>query len=331
MATPMTAAQVVTQLKKWGIKYVEIPGWATHNRNSKGAWGPINGFIWHHTGAAVSADNARSYAASTLYYGLADLRGPLCQFSIGADGVVYLVGWGRANHAGGGDPAVLQHVINEDYTGQLKPTRGNANGVDGNAHFYGVEIQYSGSKPMADAQYKTALRLSAALLDFHDWTEKSVIAHGEWSNDKWDPGYAPSKIMAMPGVRADIKATLTAGPDQEDDVALTDAEIGKIAAAVVAKLLAGDGLPREVWLTDNVVKNPNPDSSATNAFIAPATGLTNIETVVRRTEKALAALPAVELTDSQLATLGAAVAANPGLAERIAALVATNLAERLAE
>lgn len=215
----MTDAQVVTQLKKWGIRYVEIPGWATHNREGHGAWGPVNGFIWHHTGAFVAAANAKSYAASTLYNGLADLPGPLCQFSIGLDGTVYLVGWGRANHAGGGDPAVLQHIIDEDYAGQLKPTKGNRDGVDGNAHFYGVEIQYSGSKPMADAQYKAALRLSAAICDFHSWTERSVIAHGEWSNDKWDPGYGPGKIMAMPGVRADVKATLTAGITQEDPMA----------------------------------------------------------------------------------------------------------------
>lgn len=210
MATPMTATQVVAQLKKWQIKFVEIPGWATHNRNAKGAWGPVNGFIWHHTGADVT--DAKTYAASTLYKGLADLPGPLCQFSIGKDGTVYLVGWGRANHAGGGDPAVLAHVQAEDYTGQLKPTRGNSNGVDGNSHFYGVEIQYSGSHRMADAQYAAARRLSAAILDFHGWTERSVIGHGEWSSDKWDPGYAPGKIMSMPTVRTDVKATLAAGP-----------------------------------------------------------------------------------------------------------------------
>ncbi|MFD7995526.1 peptidoglycan recognition protein family protein [Streptomyces mexicanus] len=222
MATPMTATQVVAQLKKWGLKYVEIPGWATHNRAGHGAWGPVNGFIWHHTGADVS--NGKSYAAGTLYNGLASLPGPLCHFSIGTDGTVYLVGWGRANHAGGGDPAVLQHVIDEDYSGQLHPTKGNSNGVDGNARFYGVEIQYSGSHKMTDAQYAAARRLSAAILDFHGWSEKSVIAHGEWSSDKWDPGYAPNRIMAMPGVRADVKATLAAGPGgtpsvpQEDDM-----------------------------------------------------------------------------------------------------------------
>lgn len=210
MATPMTAVQAVAQLKKWGLHYVEVPGWATHNRAGHGAWGPVNGFIWHHTGADVQ--DARSYAAGTLYKGLADLPGPLCHFSIGTDGTVYLVGWGRANHAGGGDPAVLAHVQAEDYTGQLHPTKGNSNGVDGNAHFYGVEIQYSGSHQMTAAQYIAARRLSAAIIEHHGWSEKSVIGHGEWSSDKWDPGYAPGKIMAMPAVRADVKATRAAGP-----------------------------------------------------------------------------------------------------------------------
>jgi hypothetical protein len=230
----MTAAQVVAQLKKWRLPHVEIPGWATHNRNSHGAWGPVNGFIWHHTGADVK--DARTYAAGTLYHGLTSLPGPLCQFSIGVDGTVYLVGWGRANHAGGGDPVVLQHVINEDYTGQLHPTRGNTDGVDGNAHFYGVEIQYSGSHKMSDAQYQAARRLSAAILDFHGWTEKSVIGHGEWSDDKWDPGYTPGKIMAMPGVRADVASTLSAGPNEEDDMPTVD-EIAK-------KVLTYDGVIR---------------------------------------------------------------------------------------
>lgn len=218
MANPMTATQVVAQLKKWAIPYKEVRSWATHNRNAKGPWSNINGFIWHHTGADTS--NPAGYAAGTLYDGLSTLPGPLCHFGLAPDGIVYLIGWGRANHAGGGDPVVLQHVINEDYTGQLRPTKGNSNGVDGNARFYGVEIMYSGSHKMTDAQYKTALKLSAAILDFHtsadhgNWGEaaKSVIAHGEWSNDKWDPGYASGKIMDMVQVRKDIAAVLKAGP-----------------------------------------------------------------------------------------------------------------------
>lgn len=300
MATPMTAAQVVAQLKKWGLRYVEIPGWATHNREGHGAWGPINGFIWHHTGADISNASAKSYAGSTLYNGLPDLPGPLCQFSIGVDGTVYLVGWGRANHAGGGDPATLQHVIDEDYTGQLYPTKGNSNGVDGNAHFYGVEIQYSGGHEMSAAQYTAARRLSAAILDFHDWTERSVIAHGEWSSDKWDPGYAPGKIMAMPGVRADVKATLAAGPDQEDDVALTADDINKIAAAVFTKLLK----------TDDVLAAPADASDyKTNKFWTWQTHIQDVTNRVRAIQTAEAGQTAAITALAKLVGTGVDTAA----------------------
>lgn len=344
MASPMTAVQVVTQLKRWGVKYVEIPGWATHNRNSKGPWGPVNGFIWHHTGADVS--DAKAYAASTLYNGLADLPGPLCQFSVGVDGTVYLVGWGRANHAGGGDPAVLQHVINEDYTGQLHPTRGNSNGVDGNAHFYGVEIQYSGSHEMTAAQYAAARGLSAAILDFHDWSEKSVIAHGEWSSDKWDPGYAPGKIMAMSAVRSDVKAALTAGPNEEDDMPTAD----EIAEAVFRKFATGDGVLENgdldrIWSRSAIpaarppYNNPDyygPDGKtvATPTWTARYTQLAQTEGIreaVARLKSLEAAVGSVDLTDAQIAALASAVAATPALAEQIAEKVAVKLATRLAQ
>lgn len=324
MATPMTSSQVVVQLKKWGIRYVEIPGWATHNRNSKGAWGGMNGFIWHHTGASVAADKAKGYASSTLYNGLSDLPGPLCHFSIGLDGTVFLVGWGRANHAGGGDPAVLQHVINEDYTGQLKPTKGNSNGVDGNAHFYGVEIQYSGSKTMADAQYKTALKLSAAILDFHGWSEKSVIAHGEWSSDKWDPGYAPGKIMAMPGVRADVASTLAAGPGgtpQEDDVALSADDIKKVAAEVEKQLTTGPELLAYLVGTDNVLKAGSDENDPKNTYWALGSFVTGTYNKQVRTEAKVDALTAAV---EQVSVGGVDLDA---LATKVADLLATRLAK----
>lgn len=203
MATPMTASQVIAQLKKWGVPYqTPYPGWATHNRGTRGnGWGPVNGFIWHHTGS--DGDDR-----SVLYNGRSDLPGPLCQFSITPEGTVIMVGWGRANHAGLGDSAVLSHVQKEDYSGILHPTKDDH---DGNGQFYGVEIMYSGTHGMAHAQYVTALKLSAAILDFHKWTGKSVIAHGEWTHTKWDPGYANGKMMDMNAVRNDVNSTLKAG------------------------------------------------------------------------------------------------------------------------
>lgn len=204
MATPMTASQIIAQLKKWDVKYqTPYAGWATHNRGTRGnGWGPVNGFIWHHTGA--DGDDR-----TVLYDGRSDLPGPLCHFAITPDGTVIMIGWGRANHAGLGDSGVLAKVVSEQYTGMLKPTK---NDHDGNGQFYGVEIMYAGTHGMSHAQYLAALKLSAAVLDFHKWSHRSVIAHGEWTNTKWDPGYANGKIMDMNAVRNDVHATLFPAP-----------------------------------------------------------------------------------------------------------------------
>ena len=34
---------------------------------------------------------------------------------------------------------------------EAEPTRGNADGVDGNARFYGAEVMYDGGQPMTSA------------------------------------------------------------------------------------------------------------------------------------------------------------------------------------
>lgn len=208
MATPMTPTQIKAQLAKFGIPFAEYKNWASHNRNHKGAWGPVHGFMIHHTGSD-SKDQRE-----LLYAGLSDLPGPLSQFGLAQDGTVHLIGWGRANHAGAGDPDVLAAVKAES----ALPTD-NESSIDGNSHFYGVEIWYSGSHKMTDAQYASLRKLSAAICDFHGWTEGSVIGHGEWgSPGKWDPGYAPGKMMDMDAVRADIKATISEGKPSKPTV-----------------------------------------------------------------------------------------------------------------
>ncbi|MFE9660305.1 peptidoglycan-binding protein [Streptomyces sp. NPDC005955] len=201
MATPMTAVQIVAQLKKFGIRFKEYKNWETHNRNHKGKWGPVHGLMVHHTGS--DSEDQRELLRS----GYRALPGPLCHFGLAQDGVIHLIGWGRANHAGNGDDDVLDAVIAE----KSIPVDDEAN-TDGNARFYGVEVWYSGSHEMSPAQY-TALRLlSAAVCSFHGWTEGSVIGHGEWgSPGKWDPGYRPGKMMDMDKVRSDVKETLGKG------------------------------------------------------------------------------------------------------------------------
>ena len=205
MATPMTPAQIKAQLTKFGVRYEKYKSWETHNRDDETgkAFGPVHGFVWHHTGSD-STDQRE-----LLYKGLSNLPGPLCQFGVKQNGTVVLIGWGRCNHAGLGDPDVFNAVKNESY-GDYPPTDNQAT-MDGNDVYYGAEFWYSGSHGMTPAQYEAGLRLSAAICDFHGWTEKSVIAHGEWQPGKWDPGYAPGKMMDMRAVRSDIARRIEGG------------------------------------------------------------------------------------------------------------------------
>jgi hypothetical protein len=157
----------------------------------------------------------------------------------------------------------------------------------------------------------------------------------------WNPnGHAcpgPARItqfreVVFPGIVA--RANGTTPPPEEDDMP-TAAEI----AAEVVKLV-----PKAVWSVDTLPAARPPYNNAdyykadgkTPNNVTWTAGYTQQAQVegIRETlarVKGLEGRTAVELTDSQIATLGAAVAANPALAERIANLVATKLAERLAE
>ncbi|MEU3654460.1 N-acetylmuramoyl-L-alanine amidase [Streptomyces sp. NPDC032161] len=201
MATPLSAAAILTALRAEGVTVVEVGSWRTHNRSSKGAWGPVNGSIVHHT---VTKGTASTVAMCRTGY--ASLPGPLCHGMIAKDGRVHMVGWGRANHAGGGDPRVLDQVIAESYGSRpTPPTKGNANGTDGNARFYGWECENlgDGKDPWPKAQYDAIVRVQAALCRAHGWSAKSVIGHLEWSSDKIDP-----RGVSMAQLRANVAERL---------------------------------------------------------------------------------------------------------------------------
>ncbi|MEU1309525.1 peptidoglycan-binding protein [Streptomyces cinnamoneus] len=205
MAAPLTATAFLAALRAEGVTVVEVGDWREHNRNHKGAWGPVHGVVIHHT---VSSGTASS--VSLCYDGYDELPGPLCHGVIDKAGLVHLVGYGRTNHAGGGDPLVLQHVIAEDYDERpAAPTRGNSDGVDGNAHFYGFECINlgDGRDPWPAAQLDAIERVSAALCRAHGWSAKSVIGHLEWSDDKQDP-----KGFTMPDMRDRVARRLGQAP-----------------------------------------------------------------------------------------------------------------------
>jgi hypothetical protein len=179
MASPMTAAQFIAALRAEGLTVVETPGWATHNRNAKGAWGPVNGVMIHHTVTKGTAATVR-----ICKEGYAGLPGPLCHGVIAKDGRVHLVGYGRANHAGFGDDDVLAAAVAE----HALPAVNEAN-TDGNRHFYGFECENlgDGKDPWPAVQLEAVEKAAAAICRQHRWGAKSVIGHLEWQPGKIDP------------------------------------------------------------------------------------------------------------------------------------------------
>jgi hypothetical protein len=200
MANPLSADALVSALRSEGVTVVEHDGWRTHNRNHKGPWGPVNGVMIHHT-VTTGTDSS----VALCYDGRTDLPGPLCHGVIAKDGTVHLVGNGRANHAGAGDPDVLAAVVAE-HSPLPAPTRRT---TDGNTHFYGFECVNlgDGKDPWPQAQLDAIARTAAAICRAHGWHAASVIGHKEWTNAKIDPvGFT------MADLRAKVAARLGGAP-----------------------------------------------------------------------------------------------------------------------
>ncbi|MDN3021528.1 N-acetylmuramoyl-L-alanine amidase [Streptomyces sp. S.PB5] len=187
MATPPSAGTFLDALVDEGLTVVEVGDWRDHNRNHKGPWGPVHGAMIHHT---VTKGSARTVAICRDGYEA--LPGPLCHGVITKDGRVHLVGYGRANHAGLGDPDVLRAVIAE----KTLPVDDEAS-TDGNRHFYGFECENlgDGQDPWPAAQLLAIEQVGAALCRHHGWTPASVIRHLDWQPGKVDPRGIDWKAM----------------------------------------------------------------------------------------------------------------------------------------
>jgi LysM repeat protein len=116
--------------------------------------------------------------------GYSSLPGPLCHGVIDKKGIVHLVGWGRANHAGLGDDDVLNAVVND----KALPADNEAN-TDGNRYFIGFECENlgDGDDPWPAVQLEAIEKASAAVCRLLGRDADSVIGHLEWQPGKVDP------------------------------------------------------------------------------------------------------------------------------------------------
>jgi hypothetical protein len=120
--------------------------------------------------------------------GRSDLPAPLCHFSLGRDGTVYVVAAGRANHAG------------------VAKASGPMPAGDGNVMYVGVECQNSGTEGWTKAQYEAMVTLGVVVSKYLGCTASANRAHKETSiTGKWDPG-----ALDMDRFRLDINHVLAA-------------------------------------------------------------------------------------------------------------------------
>ncbi|MFG3510258.1 N-acetylmuramoyl-L-alanine amidase [Streptomyces sp. NPDC047821] len=289
MATPLTADQLLAALRAEGVRVQEHAGWRTNNRNHRGAWGPIHGVMIHHT---VTSGTASS--VELCFNGHSTLPGPLCHGVIAKDGVIHLVGNGRANHAGSGDGDVLQAVINE----QPLPADNEAD-TDGNRHFYGFEAINlgDGSDPWPAAQLDAIERASAAICRAHGWSHRSVIRHLDWQPGKVDP-----RGVDWPAMQARIADRLGSTPTQppvQEEPDMTPEQAKQLATAASQINTVYNERRLYSWGYKNVNVDPR-----------------DVYGVLTDIDKRVKALEATGLTDAQMTTLADKVA--DALARRLA-------------
>lgn len=216
MARPLTPQEILRTFERWGVPFDTVSGWKTRS-NSTG-WSPsgVSGCMHHHTGNDAS-DRANR---ALVTHGHAALNGPLCNFGVTDTGRIDIVSAGAANHAGNGDPKVLQAVRAESYDRFPPRTRKghrDPGAVGGNGKFYGWETYFgAGSDPKINTlQYRVLVLSTAAVIAALDtvdgpkvhWTGKSVIGHKEWQKGKPDPAGVDMSLD-----RDDVQWCLKQGP-----------------------------------------------------------------------------------------------------------------------
>lgn len=174
---------------KYGLTVRFENGWKRRGASGGAQMKGVYGVLWHHD---VAPRSGTYPLRSMLRDGRAGLSGPLCHIGFDRDGVVHVVGAGKANHAGTGSvPGVVRN--------------------GGNTRLIGIEMTSAGTRPWdwTDAQLRQMPKLGAALSDIFGLSRSKHWAHYEYSNGgKIDPAGLPG---AMPGLRSRIAAVRFGG------------------------------------------------------------------------------------------------------------------------
>lgn len=173
---------------KYGLTVRFESGWKRRGASGGAQMKAVAGVLWHHD---VSPRSGTYPLRNMLKNGRAGLTGPLCHIGFDRDGTVWVVGAGKANHAG---------------TGKVSGVPRNG----GNTRLIGIEMTSAGTRPWdwTAAQLRQMPRLGAALSDIFGLSTSQHWAHYEYQNGKIDPAGLPGN---MPGLRSRIGAVRFGG------------------------------------------------------------------------------------------------------------------------
>lgn len=221
-------------LRDWlGDRVAFRPGWET--RTSAGGF-DAHGMMHHWT--AMGRHISPASQERLLADGRAGLPGPLCHLSPRRSGIVAVIAGPRANanHAGNGDADVYRRILAGDFDGHPEA---NADSIDGNERFYGLEYQYhpdDGTFP--EEMFEAGVLATAALCEAHGWAPDaaagSQLDHYEWTARKWDREVQNLANRTREGVRLALA-------NKEDDMTPEQAK----QLDDIHKWLAGGGVIRE--------------------------------------------------------------------------------------
>ena len=172
---------------RYGLRVVFEPGWRTRGASGGAQMKAVQGVLWHHD---VAPKSGTYPLRAMLRDGRKGLSGPLCHIGFDRDGVVHVVGAGKANHAGTGRvPGVVRN--------------------GGNTRLIGIEMTSTGRGDWTAAQLREMPKLGRALNAVFGLDASQHWSHREYSDSgKIDPYGLPG---GMAGLRDRIRAASAGG------------------------------------------------------------------------------------------------------------------------
>ena len=180
---PLSLIWLPEVLKMAGLKVSPVDGW--ENRGH-GDVGHIFGVLCHHTAGPKTGNMPSLNTLIKGRGGSAPLPGPLAQLGLGRDGTFFVIGAGKAIHAG----------------------RGNLNGiVNGNSNLIGIEAENTGLPndfPWPEAQMDAYHRGVAAILkhigkgvEFCGGHKEYALPRGRKTDPDFDMNAFRSSVAAI--------------------------------------------------------------------------------------------------------------------------------------